>query len=120
MMTAKISKAAKVKTQTVEKPRRNGSRPTLRWKSISEVVHDTAKGFYAAGLMDQATMREFDALRLPKVPSYTPRQIKAIRNRCKASQPVFAAYMNITASSLQKWESGARKPDNVAMKLLNL
>jgi DNA-binding transcriptional regulator YiaG len=28
--------------------------------------------------------------------------------------------MNISASSLQKWESGVRKPDSVALKLLNL
>ncbi|HEY9868227.1 MAG TPA: DNA-binding transcriptional regulator [Candidatus Obscuribacterales bacterium] len=87
---------------------------------ISEVVYETAKDLYAAGAIDKTTMRGFDLLRLPKVPQYTPNQIRAIRARCKASQQVFAAYMNISASSLQKWETGARKPDGVALKLLSL
>lgn len=70
--------------------------------------------------MDKTTMREFDSLCLPKVPQYSPRQIQAIRKKCQASQSVFAAYMNITLSALQKWETGARKPDNVAMKMLQI
>lgn len=65
-------------------------------------------------------MREFDIGCLQRVPDYTPRQIKAIRTRCKASQAVFAKCMNITTSALQKWEIGAKKPSSVAMKLLNL
>ncbi len=87
---------------------------------ISEVAYETAKDLYAAGAIRKTTMREFDLLCLPKVPTYTPSQIKAIRGRCKASQKVFAAYMNISASSLQKWETGARKPDGLAFKLLSL
>jgi putative transcriptional regulator len=87
---------------------------------ISEVVYETAKDLYAAGAITQITMREFNALCLPRVPSYTPKQIKAIRNRCQASQQVFAAYMNASPSALQKWETGARKPDNIALKLLSL
>lgn len=84
------------------------------------MVYETAKGLYDAGSIDKTTMREFDTLCLPKVPNYTAVQIKAIRTRCKLSQHVFAAYMNVSASSLQKWERGERKPDGVALKLLNL
>lgn len=91
-----------------------------RKNRISAVVHETAKDLYAAKAISQTTMREFDALCLPQVPDYTPQQIKAIRESCNASQKVFAAYINTTPSSLQKWESGARKPDNVALKLLSL
>ncbi|MBX3072578.1 DNA-binding transcriptional regulator [Candidatus Obscuribacterales bacterium] len=87
---------------------------------ISGMVYETAKGLYDAGSIDKTTMREFDTLCLPKVPNYTAVQIKAIRTRCKLSQHVFAAYMNVSASSLQKWERGERKPDGVALKLLNL
>jgi putative transcriptional regulator len=79
------------------------------------------KGLFAAGAFDKTTMREFDALRLPKaVPKYTAKQIKSIRLRCNASQAVFAAYMNISPSSLQKWEIGAKKPTGVALKLLSI
>jgi putative transcriptional regulator len=83
-------------------------------------VQDDAKGLYAAGAIDKATMQEFDALCLPKVPDYTADQIKSIRLRCNASQSVFAAYMNVSPSSLQKWEIGAKKPTGVALKLLSI
>ena len=87
---------------------------------ILDVVHESAQDLHDIGLIDMTTMREFDALCLPDVPNYTPRQIKAIRIRCNASQAVFARYMNITTSSLQKWEIGQKKPSNVALKLLNM
>ena len=80
----------------------------------------TARDFYDAGLMDLTTMRKFDALRLPEVPQYSPEQIKGIRMRCKASQAVFAKCINVSLSSLQKWEIGEKKPSNVALKLLNV
>src|ERR1700679_4130328 len=83
-------------------------------------LYETAKDLFDAGAINQVTMREFEALRLPPVPRYTPNQIKEIRERCNASQAAFAAYMNTSSSSLRKWESGARKPDNIAMKLLSL
>jgi putative transcriptional regulator len=87
---------------------------------ILESVHEDAKGLFAAGAIDKTTMREFDALCLPNVPNYTAKQIKSIRMRCHASQTVFAAYMNISPSSLQKWEIGAKKPTGVALKLLSI
>jgi putative transcriptional regulator len=60
-------------------------------KSILKSVHETAKGLHKSGVMDEITMREFDALCLPPVKTYTPTQIKRLRRRYKASQSVFAA-----------------------------
>ena len=68
----------------------------------------------------EALEREFDALCLPSIPKYTPIEIKEIRLDNKASQTVFAAYLNISASTVQKWEQGQKKPNGVALKLLNL
>ena len=45
---------------------KKGISKMTRNNRISQVVHETAEGFYAAGLMDKKTMREFDALCLPK------------------------------------------------------
>ena len=109
-----------VKAKTRVKKNSNSSISGEKKNRISEVIHETAQGFYAAGLMDKTTMREFDSLCLTEVPQYSPKQIQAIRKKCQASQSVFAAYMNITLSALQKWETGARKPDNVAMKMLQI
>ena len=89
-------------------------------KSILEVVHDSAKELHKAGLMKGVTLREFDALCLPPVKEYTAMQIKRIRTKSKASQGVFAEYLNISKSTVQKWEQGQKKPNGPSLKLLNL
>ncbi len=89
-------------------------------KKILEVVHKTAKGLHKAGAMETKTMREFDALCLPPVKEYSARQIKRIREQNKASQAVFAAYLNTSPSTIQKWEQGQKKPNGPSLKLLNL
>ena len=89
-------------------------------KSILETVHETAQGLHNTGAMDTTTMREFDLLCLPPVKRYTPLQIKRIRMRSKASQAVFAAYLNTSPSTVQKWEQGHKKPNGPSLKLLNL
>ncbi len=89
-------------------------------KSILEVVHEGAKDLYEAGLMDEITLRKFDALCLPPVTVYDAGQIKRIRLQTKTSQGVFAAYLNTSKSTVQKWEQGAKKPNGPSLKLLNI
>jgi putative transcriptional regulator len=89
-------------------------------KSILEMVHDSAKDLHEAGAMKETTLREFDALCLPPVKEYTAVQIKRIRLKNKASQAVFAAYLNTGKSTVQKWEQGQKKPNGPSLKLLNL
>ena len=88
-------------------------------KSILDVVHETANGLHKAGVMDAQTMREFDALCLTPIKVYTAEQIRNIRLENKVSQAVFAAYLNTSLSTVQKWEQG-RKPNGSALRLLNL
>ena len=89
-------------------------------KSILEVVHDSAKDLHEAGAMKETTLREFDALCLPPVKELTAAQIKRILMKNKASQAVFAAYLNTGKSTVQKWEQGQKKPNGPSLKLLNL
>ena len=89
-------------------------------KPVLKVVHETARGLRDAGLMDAKTMRDFDVLCLPKVRVLTASNIKRIRERNKASQAVFAAYLNTSVSTIQKWERGEKKPNGPSLKLLNL
>ena len=89
-------------------------------KALLETVHKTARGLREAGLMDTKTMREFDALCLPPVKEYTAAQIKRIRESNEASQAVFAAYLNTSVSTVQKWERGEKKPNGPSLKLLSL
>jgi len=54
------------------------------------------------------TMREFDALCLFPVKTYQPNEIKEIRLRYRVSQAVFAAYLNVSKTSVASWESGGK------------
>ena len=87
---------------------------------ILKAMHETAKGLHEAGGLKQATMREIDALCLPKIKDYSAQQIKRIRTRNNASQAVFAAYLNISPSTIQKWEAGQKHPNGPSLKLLSL
>ena len=88
--------------------------------TILEAVHDTAKGLHKARVMDQVTLREFDRLCLPPVSPLEPEQIKEIREASRVSQAVFAALLNTSVSTVQKWEIGQKRPTGTALKLLHL
>ncbi len=70
--------------------------------------------------MNETTMREFDALCLAPVKEYKPEEIKELRMRYRVSQAVFAAYLNVSKTSVAGWESGGKRPGPAAIKLLNL
>ncbi|MEB3248851.1 MAG: DNA-binding transcriptional regulator [Merismopediaceae bacterium] len=92
----------------------------MKTSRILEAVHETALGLYEAGVMDQVTMREFDLLCLPKIEKLEPQKIKAIRETAQVSQAVFAALLNTSVSTVQKWEIGEKRPSGTALKLLHI
>jgi putative transcriptional regulator len=87
---------------------------------ILDAVHETAKGLHSAGAIDQVTMREFDQACLSPVPPLRPADIRRIRERAHVSQAVFAAVLNTSVSTVQKWEIGQKRPTGAALKLLHL
>ncbi|MDR2877163.1 MAG: DNA-binding transcriptional regulator [Chromatiales bacterium] len=89
-------------------------------KAILKTVHETAKDLASAGLINARTMREFDVLCLPPVKPCSPAQIKRLRLRNGVSQAVFAAYLNTSVSTVQKWEQGEKKPNGPSLKLLDI
>jgi putative transcriptional regulator len=88
--------------------------------AILDAVHETANGLHKAGVMDQVTLREFDRLCLPPIEPLEPKQIKQIRESSRVSQAVFAATLNTSLSTVQKWEIGQKRPTGTALKLLHL
>jgi putative transcriptional regulator len=60
---------------------------TGRYRSrLSAAIHETAAGLHRIGLMDKATMREFDASRLTAVEPLSAKEITAIRRRAGVGQ----------------------------------
>ncbi|MET0498399.1 MAG: DNA-binding transcriptional regulator [Steroidobacteraceae bacterium] len=87
---------------------------------ILAAVLGTAKGLHAAGAIDRVTMREFDKLCIVPVAPLRPAEIKRIREGSHVSQAVFAALLNTSVSTVQKWEVGQKSPTGTALKLLHL
>lgn len=99
--------------------KRNSRRRRYR-SSLLGSVHETAGGLHAAGIMDKRTMRRFDALCLTPAPPLSPRQIRDLRRRERASQAVFARYLNVTPGLVSQWERGEKHPRGASLKLLAL
>ena len=92
-----------------------------RFKSdVSAAIHSSAAMLHKVGALDKATMRDFDARHLAVPRDIGPAQIKQLREANNVSQPVFARYLNTSESTVEKWETGAKRPSGMALKLLTV
>ncbi|MBB3214085.1 putative transcriptional regulator [Herbaspirillum sp. Sphag1AN] len=85
-----------------------------------EAIHSSAQALLKVGAIDKATLRNFDESCLVVPDEIMPEQIKEIREHNHVSQPVFARYLNTSESTIQKWETGAKRPSGMALKLLSI
>ena len=81
-------------------------------------IHASAKALQKVGAIDKTTMRDFDEASLSATPKFTAREIQKLRQRNHVSQPIFARYLNTSESTVEKWETGAKRPSGMALKLL--
>jgi putative transcriptional regulator len=83
-------------------------------------VHETAAGLHDSGVIDRRSMKTFDDMCLTRIEPLTAAQIRRIRMREKASQAVFARYLNVTTGLVSQWERGEKHPRGASLKLLTL
>ena len=83
-----------------------------------EAIHASAQTLFDVGAINKTTMRDFDRTCVSTPHVLLPEQIKRIRENNRVSQPVFARYLNTSESTVQKWETGAKRPSRMALKLL--
>jgi len=83
-------------------------------------IHGAAQGLHRAGVINKTTMREYDDLCLEKMVALDANEIKKIREHAHVSQPVFARILNTSESTVQKWETGQKRPSGMALKLLHI
>jgi putative transcriptional regulator len=88
--------------------------------NILDAVHGTASDLHRLGFINKHSMERYDALCGPPVPDYSPDQIKSLRERYRISQAVLASILNISLSTIQKWEIGEKHPGGPSQKLLNI
>ena|SRR5665647_697370 len=85
---------------------------------ISEAL-DTMRDLQQCSAVSKQTLRDFEAQAVPP-PTYTAQTIRRLREQLHLSQGVFAAYLNASVSTIQKWENGEKKPSGAALRLLSV
>ena len=85
-----------------------------------EAIHESAKALHKIKAIDKKTMRHFDDICLASVENITPEAIKAIRDKEKVSQPVFAQYLGLSKNIISDWERGIKKPRGSSLRLLQI
>jgi len=97
----------------------NTEKPTYKSDAL-ESIHHSAQALYRIGAIDQMTMRKFDQHCLAETKPVAPKKIRALRQKSRMSQAVFARHLNTSVSTVQKWESGEKRPSGMALKLLSV
>ncbi|ABB23716.1 helix-turn-helix domain-containing protein [Pelodictyon luteolum] len=87
---------------------------------ILDIAIDMAKGLFEVGAMDEVTLREVEALGLPKKKAFKPEEIREIRISNHVSQAAFAAIIGVGKTTVQQWEQGQKHPGGAAKRLLDV
>ncbi|MFZ5738500.1 MAG: helix-turn-helix domain-containing protein [Pseudomonadota bacterium] len=98
---------------------------TKKISPLTKALLETAGDMRRSGLMDKAshdkiTLRHLGETDLPALQPISGAQIKAMRERARLSQAVFARYLNLTVGYVSQLERGAKQPTGAALALLNL
>jgi putative transcriptional regulator len=66
------------------------------------------------------TMRHIDKGQTAEVAPLSPEEIRAVRDRARMSQAVFARHLNVTTGYVSQLERGAKHPTGTALVLLHV
>jgi putative transcriptional regulator len=78
------------------------------------------EALHKVGAIDKQTLRGFDETYLTPALPMRPERIRALRERERLSQPVFALYLNVSKNLVSDWERGVKKPGGPALRLLTV
>lgn len=90
---------------------------------VSADLAETALELDGLGLIDQHALARIKTLCFEEPPVFTPARVASIRiQRARMSQSVFARLLNVSVSTVQKWEApaAAKHPSGAAAKLLQI
>jgi putative transcriptional regulator len=88
-------------------------------KTKVNIFADMKEALRDAAAYERGESVDLRVTRLPERPKeISATAIRRIRKALRASQPVFASYLNVSANAVRSWEQGVRRPRNAALKLL--
>jgi putative transcriptional regulator len=111
-----------VVADTVGRGNQEGLRRLTMPRKIKVNIFDDLK----EALQDVAAYErgELVNLRVTRIPArpkpLSPKEVRHIRRSLKASQALFATYLNVSANAVRSWEQGTRRPRQAALKLLTI
>lgn len=83
------------------------------------IFDDMRESLQSAAAYERGETVNLRVTRVPPRPKeISPREIRRIRRALKASQPLFARYLNVSTNAVRSWEQGTRRPRQSALKLL--
>jgi putative transcriptional regulator len=88
--------------------------------SIANSITKTISDLNKSGIVNNITMKNIETLCIPDVHDYSPEKIVSMRKRNHLSQAALATVLNISPSTVQKWEQGKKKPAGASKKLLDV
>jgi putative transcriptional regulator len=89
-------------------------------KSVAESLTSIIDNLYEDGAVDEITIREIHSLCLPDIKEYPAARIVELRKKTRLSQAAFAAVVNVSPSTVQKWERGVKKPTGSSKRLFDI
>ncbi len=93
---------------------------------LTQELLEMADGMHASGVMDtqsyeKITLRHLgEAAKTPTTKPLAPEEIRALRERARMSQAVFARHLNLTVGYVSQLERGARQASGPALVLLDV
>ena len=100
-----------------------GRRSPVARDRVSADLAQTALDLDQLGLIDQHALARIKTLCFEEPPRFTPERVASIRiHQARMSQSVFARLLNVSLSTVQKWEapSADKHPSGAAAKLLHI
>jgi putative transcriptional regulator len=96
------------------------TRPSRLTRALLETADDMRRvGIMGATGHEKITLRHLGR-GAPGLEPLTGEEIRALREKARLSQAVFAGYLNLTVGYVSQIERGAKHPSGPALVLLNL
>jgi putative transcriptional regulator len=96
-------------------------RPSRLMRALLETADDMRRtGVMDAAAHDKITLRHLGGQTAETAEPITGAEIRALRERARISQAVFARYLNLTAGYVSQLERGTKRPTGPALVLLNV
>ena len=89
-------------------------------RTMRDSLKETVQGLMDIGVSTKFTKDELNELGVNSHVDITPNKIKNIRKSIDVSQAMFAQLLNVSLSSVKRWESGKQTPTGSTQVLLEL